>query len=75
MDSKTIKTQIVVQFDDQFTEAAIRSVEKYKKSLEEAQATKKEARGHLNTFFESEVFSYATHRLSLKTLPIHPVIL
>jgi uncharacterized membrane protein YgcG len=53
MDSKTIKTQIVVQFDDQFTEAAIRSVEKYKKSLEEAQATKKEARGHLNTFFEN----------------------
>jgi hypothetical protein len=37
MTTTTIKTQIVVQFDDQFTDAANRAMENHKQSLKEAQ--------------------------------------
>lgn len=37
MANTTVTTQIVVQFDDQFTDSANRAIENYKKSFEEAQ--------------------------------------
>jgi len=37
MASTTVKTQIVVQFDDQFSEAANRSLQNYQKAVKEAQ--------------------------------------
>ena len=48
----TIKTQIVVQFDDQFSDAANRANEKYFKSFEEAHKKAQEIRANFKPFYE-----------------------
>jgi F0F1-type ATP synthase membrane subunit b/b' len=52
MANTIVTTQIVVQFDDQFTDSANRAIENYKKSFEEAQKKAESLNQNLNRIYE-----------------------
>lgn len=74
MANTTIRTQIMVQFNDQFSEPAKQALKNYKKSLEEIQRTGKATEGIFESISRQQVESIRFNELANREAPGLPPV-